>query len=110
MEAWSALSGTGYGDTQLIGRAGGPGVRGRLLNPDRGDDEMKTIELKVPDMSCGHCVATVQSALMVVAGVEKVDVTLEGKRAIVQAQDTVGEEKLVQAVEQAGYRATSAAR
>ncbi len=71
---------------------------------------MKTIELEVPDMSCGHCVTTIQSALMVVAGVEKADVTLEDKRAIVQAQDTVREETLLRAVEQAGYRATSAAR
>lgn len=71
---------------------------------------MKTIELEVPDMSCGHCVTTIHSALTVVAGVEKVDVTLEGKRAIVQAQDTVREETLVRAVEQAGYRATSAAQ
>ena len=71
---------------------------------------MKTIELSVPDMSCGHCVATVESALTVVAGVEHVDVTLPDKRAVVQAQDTVREETLVKAVEQAGYRATSAAR
>lgn len=71
---------------------------------------MKTIELKVPDMSCGHCVTTVQSALTVVAGVEKVEVTLEQKRALVQAEDAVREETLVQAVEQAGYRAIPTAR
>ena len=71
---------------------------------------MKTIELKVPDMSCGHCVATVHSALTVVAGVEHVDVALEGKHAIVQAQDTVREETLIQAVQQAGYQAALAAR
>ena len=66
---------------------------------------MKTVELNVPDMSCGHCVATVKSALAVVRGVDEVDVSLERKRATVRAEDTVADGVLVEAVRQAGYSA-----
>ena len=66
---------------------------------------MKTVELNVPDMSCGHCVATVKSALAVVQGVDEVDVSLERKRATVRAEDTVADGVLVEAVRQAGYSA-----
>ena len=67
---------------------------------------MKTVELSVPDMSCGHCVATVKSALTVVLGVTAVDVTLEGKKATVRADDAVADGALVEAVKQAGYTAS----
>ena len=67
---------------------------------------MKTVELSVPDMSCGHCVTTVMSALTVVEGVAEVDVSLEGKKATVRADDAVADGALVKAVEQAGYAAS----
>ena len=64
---------------------------------------MKTVEIAVDDMTCGHCVSTVKSALSVVEGVEDVDVELEGKRARVRADDGVSEDRLLDAVRQAGY-------
>ena len=67
---------------------------------------MKTIELSVTGMSCGHCVQTVKSALTVVAGVAQADVDLQQKRAVVRAEDAVEPRTLVQAVEQAGYHAS----
>jgi copper chaperone len=67
---------------------------------------MKTVELKVEGMSCGHCVTTVKSALTVVPGVQPVDVSLEGKKATVRADDAVADGTLVEAVEQAGYAAS----
>ena len=66
---------------------------------------MKTVELDLSGMSCGHCVATVQSALLVVEGVQKADVSLADKRAVVQADDPVDVATLIAAVEQAGYGA-----
>ena len=65
---------------------------------------MKTVELDVTGMSCGHCVTTVRSALTVVEGVRSVEVSLPG-RAVVQADDTLDPETLVGAVEGAGYQA-----
>ena len=70
---------------------------------------MKTVELDVTGMSCGHCVATVRSALTVVEGVRSVEVSLPG-RAVVQADDGVDKDTLVGAVERAGYQATPRTR
>jgi copper chaperone CopZ len=66
---------------------------------------MKTIELQVTGMSCGHCVAAVRSALALVEGVHEVDVSLSERRATVRAEDGIEEGRLVRAVEQAGYQA-----
>ena len=65
---------------------------------------MKTIELDVSGMSCGHCVSTVRSALTAVQGVRSVEVSLPS-RAVVRADDGVDERQLVSAVERAGYQA-----
>jgi copper chaperone CopZ len=69
---------------------------------------MKTVQLDVAGMSCGHCVTTVRSALIAVEGVHEADVSLPGGRATVRADDGVEGVKLVQAVEQSGYRANLA--
>jgi copper chaperone CopZ len=69
---------------------------------------MKTIQLKVSGMTCGHCVQTVRSALTVVEGVQDVDVSLPDGRATVRADDGLEPSTLVSAVEQAGYGAAPA--
>jgi copper chaperone CopZ len=69
---------------------------------------MKTIKLEVSGMSCGHCVATVRSALIAVEGVHGAEVSLPDGHATVRADDTLDEGKLVQAVRQAGYQTTAA--
>jgi Cu2+-exporting ATPase len=67
---------------------------------------VRTVELSIAGMSCGHCVATVESALKRVAGVAQVDVSLPGKKATVRADDAVADGALVAAVGEAGYPAT----
>ncbi len=59
--------------------------------------------LRIEGMMCQHCVAHVQKALQGVQGVEGVDVQLKKKRAIVTLAETVADETLVQAIEEAGY-------
>ena len=68
---------------------------------------MKTVQLDVSGMSCGHCVQTVRSALIAVQGVHDAEVSLPDGRARVRADDTVSEEALVRAVRQAGYEAAA---
>ena len=62
--------------------------------------------LKVPDMSCGHCKATVEKALLTVEGVERATVDLEAKTVSVDHADSVSEDTLRSAVTQAGYSVT----
>jgi len=64
---------------------------------------MKETRLKVPDMSCGHCVATVQRSLETLEGVESVDVSLETKVVIVIAIQELEAYDLLQAVRETGF-------
>ena len=64
---------------------------------------MKEISLKVPDMSCGHCVAAIQGALEKIEGVESVEVTLETQIANVRFINELTPDDLLDAVKAAGY-------
>jgi len=55
-------------------------------------------------MSCGHCKAAVEGALMGVVGVESAEVDLEAKSArVVYDRNAAKPADLVRAVEDAGY-------
>lgn len=57
----------------------------------------------VPDMSCGHCKATVEKALLKVDGVERASVDLETKTVSVEHADSVSVDTLRGAVTESGY-------
>ena len=59
--------------------------------------------LSVPDMSCGHCKATVENALLTVKGVEHASVDLETKTVSVELAASVSDDTLRGAVTEAGY-------
>jgi Cu+-exporting ATPase len=68
---------------------------------------MKTVTLSVPDMGCGGCVDKVKNALLHMDGVASAAVSLEEKRAVVEADDGVSSNDLAAAVEAAGYGASA---
>lgn len=70
---------------------------------------MKTV-LTIPAMSCGHCKAAVEKALLDVRDVEEAVVDLDGKTAAVTHRDGVDEGALRSAVDSAGYEVTAVAR
>jgi copper ion binding protein len=62
--------------------------------------------LNVEGMTCGHCVMRVTKALEEVDGVKSVKVSLDKKEAeVVFKGDKIGEDVLISAVENAGYKA-----
>ncbi len=65
---------------------------------------MSRTRLRVEGMTCEGCVRSVTRALQAVEGVQEVQVTLEPGEAVVQAPG-VPAERLVQAVEDAGFDA-----
>lgn len=68
---------------------------------------MKTTELRVTGMTCGHCVAAVEKALRGQPGVRAATVQLDGGRAQVEHDEgAVRPEQLIAAVEEEGYAAT----
>ena len=66
-------------------------------------------ELTVEGMMCQNCVKHVTKALEGVAGVTDVAVSLEDKKAVVSAPETVTDEMLKAAVTEEGYEVTNIA-
>ena len=64
--------------------------------------------LNVNGMMCPKCVARVEKALNGIEGVQKVEVSLEGKNAVVDCGDDLDAQELVDAVTKAGYEAALA--
>ncbi|WP_461206873.1 heavy-metal-associated domain-containing protein [Clostridium sp. DL1XJH146] len=62
---------------------------------------MKKI-LLIEGMSCNHCVNHVKNALIDIDGVDKVEVSLEEKKAVVEGTD-LNDEKMKAEVEDFGY-------
>jgi copper chaperone len=67
------------------------------------EGRMNETILKVPDMSCGHCVATVENALEQVDGVEGVEVSLDTKIVRVSHFGTMDIYALTEAIQSAGF-------
>ena len=63
---------------------------------------MKTIELKIDGMTCGHCVMSVKKALAKVPGTTVRTVEL-GTAIVTIDEALAGEQALVEAVSDAGY-------
>lgn len=65
-------------------------------------------KLFIEGMSCGHCVSHLQAALTEdIAGVEVVEINLEGKYAVVKMDMNVSEEELRGVIEELGYELKS---
>jgi copper chaperone len=71
-----------------------------------GDEEelMHTKTYSVPGMHCGHCKAAVTNELESVSGAQSVEVDLETKLVTVGG-DPLDEAALVEAIDEAGYKA-----
>lgn len=65
--------------------------------------------LSIDGMMCQHCAAHVTEALEGVRGVKNVVVSLDSKTATLDAGLLVSNDKLIKAVEQAGYTVTNIA-
>ncbi len=61
-------------------------------------------KITVKGMSCGHCTAAVEKALMAIPGVEKAEASLEEKNVTVSYDPgRVSFEDLKKAIEEEGY-------
>lgn len=61
----------------------------------------KTIDIE--GMSCSHCVMHVKEALSEIDGVSDVSVSLEDKKAVIEAADKVTDEDIIKAIDDYGY-------
>ena len=61
----------------------------------------KTINIE--GMQCNHCKMTVEKALSSIDGVEKVEVSLENKNAVIESNVEIDDEKIKDVIEEAGF-------
>lgn len=66
-----------------------------------------SLVFEVRGMSCGHCVATITSAISALAGVTGVDVDLAG--GVVRVDGTPDATAVVAAIDDAGYELAQSA-
>jgi len=69
---------------------------------------LNTLELNIPNISCQHCVHTVEMEIGELDGVKTVTVDLEKKQATVSYQGPAMEEKIRQLLEDINYPAETA--
>jgi copper chaperone len=62
-----------------------------------------TTVLKVEDATCGHCKATIETAMVSVQGVETADLDLDSKLLRVTHDEAVEPATLRRVIEDAGY-------
>lgn len=63
-----------------------------------------TENFNVPDVSCGHCKASIESALQPLAGVRRAEVDIDAKSVAVDYDDAqIDRSGVVRAIESAGY-------
>lgn len=68
---------------------------------------MPTITLNIPEISCGHCTASIESALKELAGIQSVSTSVENKTATIEfAEDQVALDAIIEAIDDIGFTAT----
>jgi copper chaperone len=65
------------------------------------EKEQPMIELKVPDMTCGHCASTITRAVKALDPAAQVEISLEEHR--VRVQGKAEKEAVLRAIAEAGY-------
>ena len=63
--------------------------------------------MKIEGMMCAHCTGRVEKALAAIDGVDKVEMSLEGKSAALTLSKDVDNQVLTSAVTEAGYEVVS---
>ena len=63
--------------------------------------EPEMFELKVPDMTCGHCVSTITKAVKELDASARIEVSLPEHR--VRVESKASKEALVRSIAEAGY-------
>lgn len=62
-----------------------------------------TTELRVPDATCGHCKATIETAVAGLRDVTRAELDLATQRLTVEHDSSVGIDELSGAIKAAGY-------
>lgn len=70
-------------------------------NNKKEDIKMKTIMIE--GMQCNHCKMSVEKALNSIEGIEKVEVDLDEKKAVIESNKEIEDSKIKSVIEEAGF-------
>jgi len=68
---------------------------------------MTTVTYKIPNISCGHCVHTIQSEVSELAGVQSVVADMLNKQATISYESPASEEKIKSLLAEINYPAAA---
>ena len=92
-------------------RCAEPARFGIAVKGDNGSKERHKMSaeknLKLEGMTCGHCVMSVTKQLQTLPGAKDVTVDLATQSAHLFTDDSVTEEQLAEAIDEAGYKLVS---
>jgi len=70
---------------------------------------MTSITLDVPDISCGHCKMSIEGAVSTLAGIDRVEVTIDARTVdVAYDENAVDRVAIVDAIEAQGYEVAPA--
>ena len=64
---------------------------------------MKEVRVKVPDMSCGHCVSAIQKAMEGVEGITEFQASLDMKTVMIRSDIDLDSSDILSRIRGAGY-------
>lgn len=64
---------------------------------------MQTVEYTIPNISCGHCVHTIQVEVSDLAGVESVQADQQSKQVLITFEPPATEPQIVTLLEEINY-------
>ncbi len=73
------------------------------LNNRRKDEIKMTKIIMIEGMQCNHCKMSVEKALNKLDGVIKVEVNLENKKAVIESEKEIDNEKIKSEITEAGF-------
>lgn len=69
------------------------------------ENQMNNTTVSAPDIVCGGCASAIKNALGRIEGIKEVDVDVEKKTVNVRHESEVSREKIVEALDDAGFPA-----
>ena len=69
--------------------------------------QLQKIKLNIEGMHCNSCTVNIEDSLMDVEGIQSAKIILQSKSGIIEInKDKVSEEKIINAIKDAGYEAS----
>jgi hypothetical protein len=78
-------------------------MRGSIKLGKKEEVVMEELILKIPDMTCQHCVRTINRALQKIEGIKSVDINLKTKIVKLMSETVISQDEVIEAIKKEGY-------